>query len=949
MMRALRRAILCALLLASALFAATAVAQEQATRSCELLDYLPSLSQEDRTFLGGLCRMGQEEADRVETWAAAHPDERLRLMELARMLVETARMDASALAVALPKGAFWKVQQNLICEDLEPALMRVTGDLEDRPQRRDNPKERTPYLHTGNLGCANIDLAAGSEPLPTRDSTEGGLVPWTILAPPGSEVRLIVGGKSGGAFLVEPAQKGGGAFPESSTGFAPYTAKLPFGVPYVAVVDHPAPSLSPDDGAPRHDDPAFVLQGVIGQDGGIRIGLPQMAVCADVRVASERALRVFLDGSEVGLRLLVEGDLSIGLDGTKGSYGANVKRLGRMLWIPEAPEGKVARGREHRLVILEEQKEGGYVIRATRDLVFQENQRECVAVHYDLSREHMQKSIGLSQVGVGECAAAGIDEHKVRFAVLEFMREAKLRVADIAQDTKANQLLTSLNRSAEDLRESSTPAWEGRRGGRYGYGADRGDLDTRRLLAGYSEELVRQGFSSMLDVDLHCSRHGNEWDYSFQARRIDLQKLADQNADPLLGKDLSEVVKPEIEFISTRGELAIGVNAALARLFRKPGLGLKPLKERQDFVEKLRGEVVVQMPAPAKDEPAQGQYYVDLSYLPISEETAVSRCADVSKRQELRAKAGTPLEPKGAWILGPIVPAGGTNGEQTILLHLQPVRPAHALVRARLLKARGSTVRYVPGRTLATQRDFDTVRESYRCTSMSHARVEGWAALDGWLDLSPSQDRQETMTGAFGSTGLDWNQEGCNGAPKRWKWKFPCVKLGFGLGYGYTERKGSVLPVWDGLDDPAVDFDQGGMSPYIIREHAILAVMDLNMRGSFCEATGWFTKGATCTQAGRRFLVFGQVRLLPGFHVADLSDPSLDGLELFRGDETQLLADVGILMGLGAGIELRQGLRFLASYSFGWKRLGDYFREPSSASTYQQFMTAPNLGVAWDF
>gem|GEM_PF-4345927 len=936
------RSVAC-VLLAFGFLVTPAIAQERSTRSCELLDSLPSVPQTDRGFLGGLCRLGQEGEDRVETWAAAHPDEQQRLMELVRTLVEADRLNASALAVALPGNAFTKVKHNLNCDPktLDKTLMRITTAIEDSRERADDPKARRPYANSGNLGCDEIlPVATESESRPK--STEGGLVAWTMLAPPKAKVRLLLGGRRGGAFLVEEAQAQKKDYPKSSTGFAPYTAMLPYGVPYVAVVDYIA---VPNDGSDvEPEDPAFVLQGVIGQDGGIRIGLPQMAVCADVRVASEKTLRVFLDGAEVDLRPLVEGDLSIGLDGTKGSYGANVKRLGRTLWIPESPESKQVNEREHRLVILEEQPGGEHVIRATRDLVFQENQSECLSVQYDLSREQLEKSIGLGQVGIGECAAAGIDEHKVRFAVMEFLRRAKLGVADIAQDTKANQLLTSLNHSSEELGESSTPPWARRRERRFGYGADRGELDTRRLLAGYSEELVRQGFSSILDVDLHCSRHGNEWDYSFQARRINLQNLADQNADPLLGKDLSGVVKAEIEFILERDELALGVNGALSRLFTKPGIGLKPMAENQEFVSKLKGEVVVQIPPAAKE-----QYYVDLSYVPISEETAVSRCADVSKRQELRAKSGDLIDQKGAWILGPIFAAKSTTGEQTLLLHLQPVRPAFALVRARLLRATGPTDKYVSGRTFASEGKFDTVREDYRCTNMSPAWVEGWATLDGWLDLSPSEDREETMTGVFGSIGIDWNQDGCSHVPTTWKWKFPCIKLGFGLGYGYTERKGSLLPVWDGLSDPDVDFDQSGKSPYIIREHAILAVADINMRGTFCEATGWFTRGKTCTQAGRRFLLMAQVRLLPGFHIADLSDPSLDGLTLFRGDKTQLLADVGLLMGLGAGIELRQGLRVLATYSFGWKRLGDYARDPSTASTYQQFITSPNLGVAWDF
>lgn len=914
--------------------------QGHAKDSCPELAGVESLAPADRDFLAALCTMNER---RAKLWREAHPDEEARLRTILRSLVETEWADAAAVVALLPENAFkpraaqigWG--QQTLRAAIEKSYYNESGN-DDR--RKENPEKREAKplrLPPGEVQLRNGDsfCVEGTGP-ETKDPYAGGRQAWTILAQKGAEVRLVSGGRNGvmeivrEARLADHAQKTPGlqeAEPaddkcsssqaKGPEGLVAYTTKLPYGVPYVAWIRQKEPPNNNILGDPP--DPAFVIHGVVGDTGDVRIGLPQMAVCTDIQVASESDLLFMLDGVE----LVVP---------NRADPESKTRRYARTVWIPEDPNQKI---REHRLVVLEGQGDS-YLPRASQIVRGAEDGGTCEKVRFDLTREKMDRTVGLGDVEVGDCAAAGIDKHKVRAAVLAFMRSAHIDVADISEDTEANRVIASLGESTQRLGASTDRDWRKSNTAErpYGVGADRATLDTQGLMIRRSEELLRQGFSSYLAVQVGCTKGDAGWDYSLQARKIDLKKIVNRGADPLLGTDLTGVVAPEFEFVLSRADLGVRIRALLARLFGTPAVGLHAMDHKIPFVEKMTGKVLINVPPEHPDR----AYYVDLSYLALSEEQSVTQCANVDEFHELRAKSFKPPDPEAGWISGPLSGAHPSSGEETQLLSLQQVRPTRAIVRARLLETTASIPKEGLGRNaFARNYPMELVDQSFRCVDFTNSPVEAWFRVGGWLDLPRNNERNEMMAGVVVGAGFDWRQD------------IDWLKFGFGLEYAYTERNGNTLPIWDGLDNPDAEFDPAGLFPYVIREHAIVGFVSATGSITFCELGGIFRTIALCGQAGRRVALDAQLALLPGVHIADLSDPALASVPTFRGDQTQILGDVGALIGFGVEVNLAKNVRFEARYSFGWKRLGDYFRPPDAASTYREMMAAPTAGVSWAF
>src|SRR5690606_7713894 len=103
------------------------------------------------------------------------------------------------------------------------------------------------------------------------------------------------------------------------------------------------------------------------------------------------------------------------------------------------------------------------------------------------------------------------------------------------------------------------------------------------------------------------------------ARVVNLKRLAERKRDSLTGVDLDGIVDDDIELILERDELRIGIETTLGRLLERPSIGLRSMPRRQNFVDRLAGNTVVYVP-----EDSTGHHYIDLAYVPLSEQSAVT-------------------------------------------------------------------------------------------------------------------------------------------------------------------------------------------------------------------------------------------------------------------------------------------------------------------------------------
>jgi len=891
----------------------------QAGGSCDAVQAMTSVTVEEREFLLAICEMPEGDAD---AWRRGMTEEVARLRRIAARAAETNPSDAAALLTLLPNDAIESRQYSVNCkgdvlrEAIADALEGVQGK-----ERQDHPRQRRSGepLYSECEGPVVPDAQPGQQGEP-RAPTGSGLRPWSILAPSGWEVRLAVGGPAGGLLRIEetkttpPLHSDDSADPSDL--YVPYTARLPFGVPFVAVVRPPKPT-SEADAAPSVEQESplpLVLRGVVGTE-STRVGVARRAHCVDIRVASEKPLRFFLDGIE----------LTVVRTGNEQS---------RTLWIPE--DANVENRWEHRLTGIAEGKQGSQIL-IQRELVSSAaDPQTCLDAHYDLTQERFDRTVGLAHVGVGECVAAGIDEHKLRSAVAGFVQRSGLQLVDITHLAEDNARVSDLGDSSDRVRRSNR-RWAARSRtpwARDGIGADRGALELTELLASRGEEFRRQGFAQMLTVDLHCSQGAESgWDYSFQARRVDLAEWAVRQEDPLRGKSLDGIDRTDSEFILTRDNLATGINATLARLFGVHGVGLEPFPERISFVATLEGRAVVQLPATPS-----AHYAVDLAYRTLTEKEAVSTCAVVDEINELRAKPSKLAEfTEGSWQHGPLVPLPAEAGERRVQVGAQQIRPTQALVRTRLYRSNQPIAPETGGQAAMAQarQSLTVVGESLRCTDFSRKPVEVWVDLSTWIQTGiedPSRNESSTSLSIWG--GFDWSDD----------ITWASVAFGFGLGYAHTERSGDQLPTWDGLDDPTVPFEPNGGVKYRVTEDAVLAAVHFGYLISLCE----LTVGQVCGRVARRALLESNLDILPGLHVVQTAGVP-EGLTEFRGDTTQVLPDVGLFFGVGAGIDLGSGFRVSGRYALGTKRLGDCFRPSTAASTQAALFVEWTLGAAWEF
>ena len=295
--------------------------------------------------------------------------------------------------------------------------------------------------------------------------------------------------------------------------------------------------------APDGQGPALV-RSVASDAGLIDLEGRRAKVCfsVDVLPRKDPARRVFVDGREVPAASVVE------IDDRRDDRDAEPPNV----TIIEVRGEKVTRLASSNLS-WEELKPNG-----------------CQSVPFDL---RPPTAVALVRVEVSKpCFELGVDPGDVQARVETLVSETGFEVRAVQRWADTMQLFASqLSRLSQGQDESQTR---------------RGNLDAGHLSRVGAGEFVRQGFRSLLTVELGCQPHRQgDSRFSFRVYLLDLlQFLAQSNTTT---PDVGHAVRSEIEPVLGQDQLDSGIVAALSRLFGVPYVRLSSA----GVIQNLRGYV----------------------------------------------------------------------------------------------------------------------------------------------------------------------------------------------------------------------------------------------------------------------------------------------------------------------------------------------------------------------
>lgn len=213
----------------------------------------------------------------------------------------------------------------------------------------------------------------------------------------------------------------------------------------------------------------------------------------------------------------------------------------------------------------------------------------CHHVKLDLTPPDRERG-GVAVVSVlasEPCRARGFDDAEVR-------RRAEAMLERIGQRVKSAQRWAATARQLGDLLRDLNQG--------QAVGAPRGRFDSQELTATGAAEFARQGFGSLLAVELGCygQKSGEKERYSVQVHRLDLSKLAGPR-DALTGLDLSQALRKESEAVSGDGQLDRAFVAAFSKLFDAPYAAFEQTEGPRAFKSSVYERVSVYVPTPDAD------------------------------------------------------------------------------------------------------------------------------------------------------------------------------------------------------------------------------------------------------------------------------------------------------------------------------------------------------------
>jgi len=856
---------------------------------------LEDLAVEDRVFLTGFCRFDDAQ---IKRWREGASNEKQRLYRLVRRLASRSEWEVRVLLQVLKPALFdERVAYAWQCRKTKDLRSHVERVLEARTRYSGQVASGAPLVISSEsvlpedciVGLKPTE-AAGEELAVTPET-----VPLILMAPPGMRVRLLLVDEKPSFQVLEesrafiPAKskpgvaKNGGppaaAQPlpepaEPARNFGLYVALVKHGAEYVLVLDR-----EQKDRASASNYP-LVFRGTAS---GMARAEPNEVLrsgCLDVQTKSDDRLKFLVDGVEI------EAD--------------RVDRLQTMtVWIPSEQTQS-----QHRLTILDEREPEPLLNRTI--IIDRSRVDPCTELKFDLTTRKLDDTVGLLQVDADACVDAGIDTPKLHSYVTSFLVDsAHLRVRDLPSWALAAQYVGDLRRSLGELGGSAV-------------GAERGHLDTIRNFGSGAEELLRQGFSSLLIASLRCSKKGaSGWDYSFIARRIDIKALRQSVRDPIIGiEDLEKVERTGIELVTNPNQLGPSIDLALGQLVQVPVLLLGSLPEQQSFPPAIHADVEVYAPAAPNGQPRN--LAVAMAARTLSGAEAAELCPRVSDMRRLRARRDMSDFDAGIWRGGTAesVLLDGVK-RRHVALEFQPVQAATLLVRASLNESEA------PHAPLAV---------GYSCIDVSRSGAGMWAEIGGWFPLgADAPGRTEESATFTAMLGIDWQQ--------RLGW----LDLGGGVGYSHTVRTGRAPSTWSGLNSD--DFAPDGSLAYTVRENAAYLLFQTQVRGTLCQP--WWP--SICTSATRRTMLTGRLLAMPGLHLISLEGVNPSLTEFTGGVTHKSLIDVGLIFQPGFAVQFSRTTTFNGRLSFGTNRLVDLVsRSPARAEVDGRLLWGASMGLSWD-
>jgi hypothetical protein len=827
---------------------------------------------EDRRFLQMLCAHGGSKSS--EWYTSLRTESRFE--RLVRRLSSRDEWETRVLFNLLPTRLFEEAPHDVTCRGRQSLAETLRRAASGTPAQLSSAGHATVIQSALRENCAvkPTPLAKGSAEARTVDRSPAG-VPLFIVAPPRMRVRVL---SVDGDLSFERLKMATVPWVESPN-IAVYATLVPYRARYLVAIDPESHDAAPDEASFASEDQyRTILRGNAFQSVETISTDSLETSCMDLRVKADADLRVLVDGIRI-----------------------DMEKEGRLY---RAVREMVSESRDqHRLTIFLGADASPVVNRAVSLASAPGDDDLCQELSFDLTTSVQDDTVGLLDVDAEACIEAGIDTPRLLSYVKSYLEAAHLRVKDLRSWSVAAQYLADLRRTLRELGGSSV-------------GADRGRMDSMKSLGTGAEELLRQGFSSLLLTDLRCSRRSFDgWDYSFIARHIDLNKLREQSRDPISGIDMDDIEQTSIELVNDRAELGPRIDGVLGRLLRIPTLVAAPLPSSQPYVERIRASAEVYLPDPALKQ--GGDYVVSLATRRLSGSEAQDICPRVEDMHRLRVRRDFSNLDHGTWRQGGRQAFEVHDTVGHVALDMEPDSSSTLLVRTSLEPAGG-------GQALTS---------SYTCVDLSRDGGELWSEIGGWFPLGSTTPARTEESRAFNAAiGVDWQQA------SGW------LSIGSGIGFSHTTRSGSAPSIWAGLGQ--AEFEADGTLPYTIRENAVYVLLHAQARGSICQR--WWPE--ICTSATRRTMLTARLMALPGIHIVSLEGVDQALTEFTQGVAVNTVVDVGLLVQPGFAVQFSEEMTFNGRLSFGTHRLFDFFaRSPGEADVYRRALWGTSMGIAWDF
>jgi hypothetical protein len=853
----------------------TSIASAQ--HACDGLATMERVAADDRVFLDRLCRADAAYVERLRDDQAA---EHAQLKQIVTQLVAWQGWEAALVAQLMPAEMFEGPTGSEGTFDPRCDVRTALRDsvlATQRSMAQQDPTQRfaMPLVLPDHCGSTQRQDRATSS--------------LAVIAPAEFEVRVLAAGERPRRLAV--SQWRGEPVIVAARGL--FHTRLPFNRPYVAIA-RARPETGAAPGLPT------VFTGVALGDRTHHADEAQ-AMCVGFQIKVEPAVPVQAT-QDVPVVAQVEPAVSVLLDGTPIDLAQNGGRISGTIWVPVTSTSSAT----HALSVL--RSDGGEpIMLADRPLNLEPARSHgCEEVRLDLthkSDKSGKKGIGVLQIDAERCVEAGVDSAKLHDYIASFLLASKFKMIDLRAWSYTTRFFSDFRQTLDTL------------GGKP-VGAERGQFDVVANAGTASAELTRQGFDSLMWLELRCTRNEeNRWDYSFLAKRLDLSALAQRGRDPLAGVDLDGLLKTEIELARSRDALGPAIELGLARLLDLPAATFLPQPSELHFASAISTEVEVHVPKPPRDEQPK-PLTVRLAGRGVPSE---QDCARLGDQRALRRERDRALEATQGWTeLGRYQLRPGV-ADQRWPMAFSPKAPVPTLLKLSL-----------------SDPDDHLLATSFRCVDLGRSSMRVWTSFVVAWSTEHEDARVEDVRTIVGLVGVERSILTWFG------WSL-------GLGVAQTERRGLTPSDWESVNsvvvtDGATGFERGRL-PYEMSSWGMLLHVGVVASASLCEFGNLFS--SCSVPALRGLLLSARLLLIGGIYRTnqDSSDSRLMAPEA----HDRAHADLALLLQPGLVYHASRLVAFDARVAVGVPRLINQFCGPGTGGDcYVPLMLGGSLGVSWE-